>query len=145
MSQGTDSGLIQPATLVKGDTAPVTPTWRQVDPTMALGVAMGASLLIAVTMRLILKRRGTDPRERAFAVMARKLRLSRHERGTVRELADSVTGSEIEAKPTPAALLLSERAFLQSAAAWIARKDRPERAKRVVALQSKVFAPRRHK
>ncbi|MBC7773304.1 MAG: hypothetical protein H7210_12470 [Pyrinomonadaceae bacterium] len=148
---------IQPSTLVRADPVPTAPEW-QVSPGMALGIAIGLSLLIAVPVRLRIQRNRMDPRDLAFARMARKLRLNRNDRGTMRHLAAALTNTkamspsrsegvpsdtQIEVKVSPASLLLSERAFLKGAAGWISEADSKNRAAKVVTLQRKVFAPRR--
>lgn len=137
------AGTIQPSVLVKADAAPVAPRWPQVTPGLALGLVIGVSLLIAVPLRRHIQRSRMDPRELAFIRMARRLRLTRTERATLRQLAVALPGVEAEAKISPAALLLSERAFLKGAAQWIGERDARERTDRVVTLQRKVFAPNR--
>jgi len=138
-----DTTGIKPAVLVKSDPPPVVSTGQHLSPGLALGIAFALSLMIAVPLRLRVQRARMDPREMAFNRMARRLRLDRQDRATMRHVAGLGSDSEIEAKVSPAALMLSERAFLTCAQRWISESDGTERSKRISDLQRKVFAPRR--
>lgn len=103
---------VEPIRLATGADAP--PPEGLDTPTLILaaaGIAI-ALLLLAVPIRFLLPRISfdRDPRERAFRTLARKLRLKRTHRATLRQLAERI-------ETPPIALTICRSAFTRAVSA----------------------------
>jgi hypothetical protein len=110
-------GSVQAVHLVR-DPSASDPTGHSVALPTSLAWLFGAVLFLAIVMMIAaaaLKRRREDPLERALRRLCGLLRLTRAERELLKSLAATKSGEHGQRSLHPAALLMSQSAFIRAA------------------------------